>query len=261
MAQEFLEINNLDVGYGEIQVIRGVSIYLNADERIGLFGLNGHGKTTLLRTISGLLRPWNGTIRFRREVVNTLSPREIVDRGIIHVSQGNMLFPRMTVLENLSLGAYSKRAWKKRTEHLNEVFELFPSLAERKGQLCRTLSGGERQMVSIGVGLMGDGRVLMLDEPTFGLAPKMKSELRGTINKIASTGVPLLLVEQDFEFMMGLSDRLYLIEQGRVALESTPDAVNNSQILEMYFGRLKEAKARYLSMDEKAGVIPQPSEE
>lgn len=237
MVSPLLEIKDLDVGYGEVQVLRGVSISLNDRERVGLFGPNGHGKTTLLRAVSGLLRPWKGTINLHGKTINALSPREIVDLGIIQVPQGNTLFPRMTVYENLIFGAYCKRAWNRRKEALTQVFEIFPRIAERQNQLCRTLSGGERQMVAIGTGLMGAGKVLMLDEPTLGLAPKLKGELREAIGRIADSGIPLILVEQDVEFMMVLTDRLYLIEKGQVALESTPQNVDNSRILEMYFGR------------------------
>jgi branched-chain amino acid transport system ATP-binding protein len=236
VPNKVIEIRNLKVGYGEIEVLHDVSIHLDQNERIGLFGPNGHGKTTLLRTISGLNAPWQGQIFFRNERINGLKPKRIVERGIIHVSQGNTLFPRMTVLENLNFAAFPKKSWIKRKERLNQVLDLFPRLAERRNQLCRTLSGGERQMLAIGMGLMTDVEVLMLDEPTLGLAPNLKDFLRETISKIAARGIPLMLVEQDVEFMLDLTDRLYLIEGGRVALETTPDKVNEEEILTMYFG-------------------------
>jgi branched-chain amino acid transport system ATP-binding protein len=237
VGTKVLEIQNLSVGYGEIEVLHDVSIHLDQDERIGLFGPNGHGKTTLLRTISGLSAPWQGQILFRGERIDGLKPKRIVEKGIIHVSQGNTLFPRMTVLENLSFAAFPKKSWSKRKERVRQVFDLFPRLAERRGQLCRTLSGGERQMLAIGMGLMTDVEVLMLDEPTLGLAPNLKDFLRETISKIAARGISIVLVEQDVEFMLDLTDRLYLIEGGRVALEITPDKVNDEEILSMYFGR------------------------
>lgn len=214
-----------------------MTIHLGADERIGVFGPNGHGKTTLLRTISGLLNPWSGEIRFRGESLNTLTPQAIVDRGIIHVPQGNTLFPRMTVFENLFLGAYSKRAWGKREENLERVLQLFPRLAERREQLCRTLSGGERQMLAIGVGLMGDARVLMLDEPTLGLAPKIKDLLHDAIEQVARSGIPLIIVEQDVEFLSGITDRLYLLEEGKNVLEvHESEMLDHAEILKRYFG-------------------------
>ena len=236
MQDRILEINNLSVGFGEIRVLHGVSLHLCAQERIGLFGPNGHGKTTLLRTVSGLIKPREGEIRFMGEEITGLSPKAVVNRGLIHVSQGNSLFPRMTVLENLHFAAYPKRAWPKRRERLEPVFELFPRLRERRNQLCRTLSGGERQMLALAMGLMADVKVLMLDEPTLGLAPKMKDFLSEAIGKIAADGVPLVLVEQDVEFLLELTDRLYLIEGGKVALESTPDGIDDEEILDMYFG-------------------------
>jgi len=232
-----LIVTNLSVGYGEIQVLREVSVDLGPKECIGLFGPNGHGKTTLLRTISGLIKPWSGEIIFQEESIGELSPQTIVEQGLIHVSQGNILFPRMTVVENLNFGAYPKRAWKKRGRNLERVFGLFPRLADSSNQLCRTLSGGERQMLAIGMGLMGNAQVLMLDEPTLGLAPKIKYILSDAIQKIKMEGLPLVLVEQDVDFMLELADRVYLIEGGRVALETTPDGVDEVEILDMYFGR------------------------
>jgi branched-chain amino acid transport system ATP-binding protein len=242
MAPPLLEIKNLKVGYGEAQVLRGVSLHLEEGEKIGLFGPNGHGKTTLLQTISGLLKPWEGEITFKGEVINGKNPLAIVDKGIIQVSQGNTLFPRMTVHENLMLGAYARKAWKKRKENFEKVLELFPRLAERRTQLCRTLSGGERQMLAIGVGLMGDAKLLMLDEPTLGLAPKIKGELYHAIGKIVTTGMPLILVEQDIEFLLGLTERLYLLQEGKFILEQTKDSevIEHNKIMEMYFGKTQE---------------------
>lgn len=238
MTAPLLEVNNIQAGYGEIPVLRGLSFYLNDKEKVGLFGPNGHGKTTLLKTISGLIHPWKGEIRLAGKVISGMKPRGVVEQGIIHVPQSNLLFPRMTVMENLILGAYAPAAWSKRRESLESVFDIFPRLAERKGQLSKTLSGGERQMLAIGVGLMGRGRLLMLDEPTLGLAPKIKEELCEAIAKISSTGIPLILVEQDVEFLLMLTDRLYLIEKGSVVFEKTSgeEALDQSQIMQMYFG-------------------------
>ena len=236
MSPKLLEVKDLVAGYGEIKVLEKVSLHLAEGEKIGLFGPNGHGKTTLLRAISGLIRPWQGSISFKGGDIGRMTPRSIVDMGLIHVSQGNTLFPRMTVLENLHFGAYPKKSWSRRRERLDKVFDLFPRLEERKNQRCSTLSGGERQMLAIGIGLMARLKVLMLDEPTLGLAPLMKDILSEAIARITAEGVPLVLVEQDVEFMMELTDRIYLIEGGRVALESTPAEVNEQEILDMYFG-------------------------
>lgn len=238
MQEKILEINNLETGYNEIKVLKGISVYLRENERIGIFGPNGHGKTTLLKTISGLLRPWRGKILFRGEDITSLNPLEIIDKGIIQVPQGNKLFPRMTVLENLKLGAYSKRAYKGMKKSLQEVFEIFTWLWDRKNQKCQTLSGGQRQMLAIAVGLMARGKILMLDEPTLGLAPKIKYELKIGINKIIeSTGISLIMVEQDLKFLMKFTNRMYLIKQGRNIAEMNKDnMMEDKQILETYFG-------------------------
>lgn len=236
MPPSLLEVEGLEGGYGDVQVLRGVSINLESDERVGLFGPNGHGKTTLLETISGLNKPWKGEIRFEGELINGLSPRRVVDLGIIHVPQGNIMFPRMTVLENLYTGAFVRRVWVRRKERLDLVFDLFPRLAERRSQLAKTLSGGERQMLAVGAGLMAEGKVLLLDELTMGLSPLVKGELALAIDKIAKSGIPMILVDQDFDFLSKLTDRFYMIEEGKVVFEGTPGSVDSSKIVEMYFG-------------------------
>ena len=236
MPPSLLEVEGLEGGYGDVQVLRGVSINLESDERVGLLGPNGAGKTTLLETISGLNKPWKGEIRFEGELINGLSPRRVVDLGIIHVPQGNIMFPRMTVLENLYTGAFVRRVWVRRKERLDLVFDLFPRLAERRSQLAKTLSGGERQMLAVGAGLMAEGKVLLLDELTMGLSPLVKGELALAIDKIAKSGIPMILVDQDFDFLSKLTDRFYMIEEGKVVFEGTPGSVDSSKIVEMYFG-------------------------
>jgi branched-chain amino acid transport system ATP-binding protein len=232
-----LDVERVTAGYGKVIVLHDVSIAVGQGERVGLFGPNGHGKTTLLRTISGLIRPTSGSISFDGQSLTALSPRQIVDRGLVQAPQGNTLFPRMTVLENLTLGAYADRAWKTRREGLERVFALFPKLAQRQQQLARTLSGGERQMVSIGMALMGQPSLLMLDEPTLGLAPRIKDELAEAIAAIAATGVTMLIVDQDIELLLEVCQRLYYIENGRVSLETREgERLDRQQILQMYFG-------------------------
>ena len=157
----------------------------------------------------------------------------------LHVPQGNTLFPGMTVIENLTLGAYSKHSWDKRSENLEKVFDHFPRLEERRNQLARTLSGGERQMLSIGVGLMGMPSLLMLDEPSLGLAPKIKDELAQAVAEIAQSGVAMIIVDQDIELLLSLCKRLYLIEKGRVSFETHDNkSIQQEEILNMYFGRV-----------------------
>jgi branched-chain amino acid transport system ATP-binding protein len=232
-----LRIDGLDSGYGRTQVLRGLSLDVAEGEHLGLFGPNGHGKTTLLRTVSGLIAPTAGTIRLGDTSISGLDPRRIVELGVIHVPQGNTLFPGLTVRENLEMGAYVRRARRGRDGRLGRVLELFPVLGERQGQRSRTLSGGERQMLAIGVGLMGDPSILMLDEPTLGLAPRIKDILRSAIAEIRRSGVTLVLVDQDIEFLLALSDRVCLIERGRVAYQaSAAGALDDRSILSMYFG-------------------------
>jgi branched-chain amino acid transport system ATP-binding protein len=232
-----LEVAHVTGGYGSVVVLHDLSLTVGQGERVGLFGPNGHGKTTLLRAISGLIRPSSGVISFEGAHLTTMSPRQIVDRGLVQSPQGNTLFPRMTVRENLLLGAYSPRAWGERQATLKRVFALFPKLQQRQSQLARTLSGGERQMVSIGMALMGLPRLLMLDEPTLGLAPKIKDELAAAISAIVATGVTMLVVDQDIELLLGVCQRLYYIENGRVSLETKEgERIDRRQILEMYFG-------------------------
>ncbi len=233
------QVEDLVSGYGKIDVVRSLSLHVDEGEHVGLFGPNGHGKTTLLRTVSGLIPAKAGKVSFRGEDISNLDPRVIVERGLIHVPQGNQLFPQMTVQENLTLGAYVRRSDSRKASNFEKVFSLFPRLEERRSQRARTLSGGERQMLSIGVGLMGMPELLILDEPSVGLAPLIKEELARAIAEIASTGVSMIVVDQDVELLLGICDRLYLIEKGAVSLETADvSQVDQAEILEMYFGKV-----------------------
>ncbi len=232
-----LEVEDLRSGYGRIEVLHGVSLAVGAGESVGLFGPNGHGKTTLLRTISGLLKPGSGRIVFEGADVTGAASDAIVEKGIIQVAQASTLFPRMTVLEALTLGAYRKAAWPHRRATLEKVFCIFPRLAERRSQYCKTLSGGERQMAAIGVGLMAMPDLLMLDEPTLGLAPRIRQELGHQIGLVADTGVSLVVVDQDVDLLLGLCPRLYLIEEGKVSLEiKDRSELKHQDIIQRYFG-------------------------
>jgi branched-chain amino acid transport system ATP-binding protein len=231
-----LQADQLSAGYGRVKVLHGVSIEVD-QKPVGLFGPNGHGKTTLLRAISGLVAPRGGRILYSGADIARKTPQSIAEAGLIHVPQGSTLLPRMTVLEALTLGAYAKRAWPRRYETIEQVFALFPRLAERRHQRCNTLSGGERQMAAIGAGLMGRPTLLMLDEPTLGLAPKIRLDLVRAIVAIAKTGICLLVVDQDIDMLLGLCGRLYLIEQGRVTLDiRDPREVQHQDVLRRYFG-------------------------
>lgn len=237
MTTPLLEVRDLHSGYGRTPVLHGISIELGRHRRIGLIGPNGHGKTTLLRAISGLIRPWGGDILLGGRSIAADDPARIVGAGLVHVPQGNSLFPYMTVRENLMLGAYAPRARAGRRQTYEQVLELFPKLGERRNQECRTLSGGERQMVSIGAALMAQPQILMLDEPTLGLSPKLKGELCDAIDEISRRGVPIVVVEQDIEFMLRLTDYFYLVHQGRVSAEFRSDeTVDNAEIMELYLG-------------------------
>lgn len=232
-----LAVEHVTTGYGATTVLRDVSLHLETGENIGLFGPNGHGKTTLLRRISGLTQQGAGAIRFDETDITRVGPSRIVALGLVQAAQGNALFGEMEVGETLELAAFTPRARKERRRSLDHVYDLFPRLAERRRQQARTLSGGERQMLSIGAALMCVPRLLMLDEPTLGLSPRLKQELGGAIARIAESGVPLIVVEQDVEFLLRAADRLYLIEGGEVVREiARADAPDHAEIIELYFG-------------------------
>lgn len=237
MSETLLLAEDVVAGYGAVTVLRGVTVRLDEGECVGLFGPNGHGKTTLLDVVSGLLRPRAGTVRFRGEDITRASPSAIVERGLVHCPQSNTLFSDMGVGETLEFAAYTARARQQRSRSMERVYALFPRLKERRNQLARTLSGGERQMLSLGCGLMCAPSVLMADEPTLGLAPKLREELQAAVGALVKEGIPLVLVEQDVEFLVSLSDRLYLIDHGEVAREiDKVNALDHKEIMELYFG-------------------------
>ncbi|TGQ77821.1 ABC transporter ATP-binding protein [Mesorhizobium sp. M8A.F.Ca.ET.207.01.1.1] len=232
-----LTVEGVTAGYGRVTVLHDISMEAGRFGNVGLFGPNGHGKTTLLRAISGLLRPKSGRILFDGQDISGLSARAIVGTGLIHVPQGNRLFPDLSIADCMKLGAYSPRGRPHEAENREKVIRLFPKLAERWRQRVRTLSGGERQMVSIGTALMSHPRLLILDEPTLGLAPKIKDELCASVMDISRGGVPLIVVEQDIEFLLELTQQLYLVNHGAVATEIKPgESLDHGEIMSMYFG-------------------------
>lgn len=232
-----LEIAGLRAGYGRSTVLRGIDVTVGRGEAIALLGPNGHGKTTLLDTVSGLIRPTAGTIRFDGEDIVRRDPTDIFRRGLVHIPQGSLLFPRLTVHENVLLGSRQPEARAHRGDTLELVHTLFPKLQQRRDQLVGTLSGGERQMVAIAMGLMARPELLILDEPTLGLAPKVRLEILAALKQVQGTGLTLVVADGDVDFLFELTDRWYLIELGRVVGKGSADQRPSQQeVMDMYVG-------------------------
>ncbi|WP_109467755.1 ABC transporter ATP-binding protein [Albibacillus kandeliae] len=256
MSEVMLDVRDLSGGYEPVQIFQHVDLQVSAAESIGIFGPNGHGKTTLLRTLSGLIDPWQGDIFFDGERMNRegrrgsrkwrnfnydavtrrrMDPKKVARAGLIHVQQGNLLFPELTVTETLSIAvsaASGRRGWS-----VAEVQQLFPRVAERRDHKIRFLSGGERQMVSIAAGLIAAPRMLILDEPTLGLSPKIRQELCGAILEIRKTGLPIILIDQDVAFLEQIIDTLYLFDHGRISGRMSRDEMpDHETLMVMLFG-------------------------
>ena len=232
-----LNIEAIDVYYGDLQAVKGVSFKVGKDEIVSLVGSNGAGKTTTLNAISGLNRIASGSIHFGEMNIGRFGSHRIVDLGIIQVPEGRMLFPEMTVMENLEMGCFSLRARKNFKNSLQEVIRLFPILTERKEQLAGTLSGGEQQMLAIGRGLMAQPRVLMLDEPSLGLAPFVVQEIIEVIKTIRERGTSVLLVEQNVFHALSISDRAYILENGERVMEGKgEELLKNEKVKKAYLG-------------------------
>jgi branched-chain amino acid transport system ATP-binding protein len=232
-----LQVNELRCGYGPASVIDGMDLEVPEGGFVVVIGPNGHGKTTLLRAISGLLPARGGTIRFRGDDITGQRPESIVKRGLVHIPQGDLLFTDMTVEENLLLGGFSHPERRTRSSRLAEVFDLFPRLAERKSQRARTLSGGERRMLALGRGLMSHAELLMIDEPSLGLAPVLVDEVYNRIATIARSGQTILLVEENFAHVRELADTVVLMENGTVVKRgSVEEVLNDRAVVETYLG-------------------------
>ena len=232
-----LEVKNIDVFYGDVQVIFGLSLRVEEGEVVSIIGGNGAGKSTLLKTLSGLMHPTKGEITFENKTIHRSSPEDIVECGIVQIPEGRRLFTLMSVQDNLIVGAYNKQADREKEGTLGEVYQLFPRLKERTAQMAMTLSGGEQQMVAIGRGLMAKPRLLMLDEPSLGLAPILTKSIFETVRKIADQGTTVLLVEQDVKHSLSLSDRGYVLEHGRTVMEGpAKDLLENPHIKTAYLG-------------------------
>ena len=232
-----LEVSNLDVFYGKSQALRDVSLRVDEGEIVALVGANGAGKTTLLNTISGLLRPASGNVEFLGKRIDRLAPHRIVKLGISQIPEGRKLFSDMTVGENLELGAYSSGAWKRRKETLEQVYQVFPVLKERRKQSAKKLSGGEGQMVAIGRGLMSSPRLCMFDEPSYGLAPNLLAEVFEVIKHLREQGITIFLVEQNVRHTLETADRAYVLENGHIVLEGKgKDLLQDDLVKKAYLG-------------------------
>lgn len=232
-----LQVKHIDVFYGDVKVLHDVSFEVREHEIVALIGTNGAGKSTVLRTISGILRPQAGEIFFGDVPIHTLEPYKLVDAGMSHVPEGRRLFVEMTVEENLDMGSLRGKAKAEREMTREVVFDLFPRLKERRKQLCGTLSGGEQQMVAIGRGLMSKPKLVMFDEPSLGLAPMLVREIFTIIEKIREEDVTVLIVEQNVKQTLSISDRAYVLETGRIVLEGAGAAImNDAHVKTAYLG-------------------------
>ncbi len=232
-----LKVDAIDVFYGDAQALDAVSLEVNEGEIVTLVGSNGAGKTTTLRTLSGLLRPRKGAITMHGTRLDKPPAHTVVSMGIAHVPEGRCLFPQMSVWENLTLGAYNTSAWNERAEAIERVYKLFPVLKSRSVQLAGTLSGGEQQMCAIGRALMSRPKLLMLDEPSLGLAPNLVEMIFQIIEEINQSGITILLVEQNAYLALQMADRAYVLENGKVSLSGPGrEVADNEYVRQAYLG-------------------------
>jgi branched-chain amino acid transport system ATP-binding protein len=231
-----LELKDVDGYYADLQVLRRVSMVVNPGEVVALFGPNGHGKSTLLKTICGLHRAKAGSISYNNQDITTLPAHKIVELGMAYIPEERHLFRDMTVLENLNMGAYNKRARQTMRKNLEFVFEVFPRLSERQHQLTYTLSGGESRMVAVARGLMSEPTLLMVDEPSIGLSPGMRTAVFGSIAKInREKQITILIVEQEIRNALKMANRIYMLKKGQILFERSADQVNVDEIEKAYF--------------------------
>jgi len=232
-----LKLENISAHYGDMQALRNVSFEIKESQIVSIVGSNGAGKSTTLSTISGVLKCSSGTIEFLGRRIENLPPHQIVELGLVQIPEARLLFPYMSALENLELGAFALSARKEKEKNLEVVFRLFPILKERKDQLAGTLSGGEQQMLAIARGLMARPKLLMLDEPSLGLAPLLVKQIFETIKEIKAHEITVLLVEQNVFHSLSLADRAYVLENGEIVLEGDgKELLNNPKVKEAYLG-------------------------
>lgn len=232
-----LTVERINVFYGDLQVLRDVSLEVREDEIVVLVGANGAGKSTTLKTVSSLLKPASGSITFREVRLDKIPAHKVIESGVAHVPEGRRLFPDMTVEENLIMGSLAPRAKAERAQTLEWIFELFPRLRERRDQPAGTLSGGEQQMTAIGRGLMSLPTLLMFDEPSLGLAPIIVADIFNIVQMVNKAGVTILLVEQNVKHTLSICDRAYVLENGRITLSGTGrEFLGNDHVREAYLG-------------------------
>jgi branched-chain amino acid transport system ATP-binding protein len=231
-----LELKNVDSHYGELQVLRQASLKVQRGEVVAMFGPNGHGKSTLLKTVAGLHSPTSGSIIFDGQNINSLPSKKIVELGVVLIPEDRHLFTEMTVKENLVIGAFNRKARKNLKANLEMVYELFPKLAERCNQMASTLSGGEARMLAVGRGMMGDASMLLIDEPSIGLSPLMKQVVFGAIQAVkGEANFSILIVEQEVDYPLGVADRVYLLHKGQVLWEKRAVEISKVEIEKAYF--------------------------
>lgn len=232
-----LEIKDLEVYYGMIQAIKGVSFEVNQGEVIALIGANGAGKTTILHTITGLLSPKKGSVLFEGTDITKVPAHKIVSMGMAHVPEGRRVFSELSVLENLKMGAYTRKNKAEVEEALQEVYKRFPRLEERKNQMAGTLSGGEQQMLAMGRALMSKPKIILMDEPSMGLSPILVNEIFDIIQAVSKSGTTVLLVEQNAKKALSIADRAYVLETGNITLEgNAKDLLENDSVKKAYLG-------------------------
>jgi len=237
MPAPSLVLDGVSAGYQGTQVLKRLSLEVAAGTLVTIIGPNGHGKTTLLRCVSGLVRATAGTIRFGEVTLSRLSPDRVVAAGVIHIPQGDLLFPDMSVRDNLLMGAYLPAAFAVSRQKLAEVYRLLPTLAERQHQVASTLSGGERRMLAIGRGLMAEGRILLIDEPSLGLAPIVIDQIYEAIGGLRRTGHTILLVEENASRVFDLADKVYLLDNGQMVWQGDPqELASRPELLATYLG-------------------------
>ncbi len=232
-----LEVKNLHVHYGVIEAIKGIDFEVNKGEVIALIGANGAGKTTILHTVSGLITPSEGSVTFEGKDITKIPGHKIVSMGMAHVPEGRRVFQELTVLQNLKMGAYTRKDKKEIEETLENVYKRFPRLAERKNQIAGTLSGGEQQMLAMGRALMSHPSIILMDEPSMGLSPIFVNEIFDIIKEVSSSGTTVLLVEQNAKKALSIADRAYVLETGNIVLEgNAKELMNNDSIKKAYLG-------------------------